>query len=89
MNCEFINPRIIFTEGAKYLVKINSFSHIFDLYRKILPCFKRKQEKICGKNRGFVDSEFVKTFHEHVNVDEQTLILLNNAISGFAKKKKR
>ena len=26
-------------------VKINSFSNIFDLNRKILPCFKRKQEK--------------------------------------------
>ena len=71
-----------------FFEKINSFSNIFYLKRKILPCFKRKQEKICGKNRGFVDSEFVKTFHEHVNAHEQTLILLNNAISGFAKKKR-
>ena len=39
------------------------------------------------KNRGFVDSEFVKTCHEHVNGHERTLILLNNAISAFAKKK--
>ena len=37
-----------------------SFSNIFDLNRKTLLCFKRKQEKL-------VDSEFVKTCHEHVN----------------------
>ena len=49
-----------------FFVKINSFSNIFDLNWKILPCFTRKQEKICGKIRGFVDSEFVKTCHEHV-----------------------
>ena len=50
-----------FNGAAKGLfLKINSFSHIFDLNRKILPCLKRKQ-----KNRGFVDSGFLKTCHEH------------------------
>ena len=44
-------------EGSQsvFLVKISSL----DLSRKILPCFKRKQEK----NREFVDSGFVKTCH--------------------------
>ena len=36
-------------------------SNIFSLNRKILSCFKRKQENIFEKNRRFVDSEFVKT----------------------------
>ena len=49
-----------------FFVKINSFCNIFDLNRKILPCFKRKQEKIREKIRGYVDSEFVETCHEHV-----------------------
>ena len=31
-----------------------SFSNIFYLDRKILPCFKRKQEKNLKKIRGFV-----------------------------------
>ena len=42
------------------------FSNIFDLNRKILPCFKREQENFRAKNSwtlGFVDSEFVKTCH--------------------------
>ena len=29
--------------------------------------FKRIQEKICDKSRGFVDSKFMKTYHEQVN----------------------
>ena len=37
-----------------FFVKISSFSNIFDLNRKILPCFKRK--KNVKKIRGFVDS---------------------------------
>jgi hypothetical protein len=40
-------------------VKINSFSNIFNLHRKSLPCLKRK----IG---GFIDSDFGKTCHEHV-----------------------
>ena len=47
---------------VSFYVKINSFCNIFELNRTILPCYKRKEEK----NRGFVDSEFVKTCHEHV-----------------------
>ena len=38
-------------------------------------CFKSKQEKFCEKNRGFVDSEFMKTCHEHV-IYFQALITL-------------
>ena len=53
-----------------YFVKMNSVSNIFDLNRKILPHFKGKQEKFGEKNRGFVDSEFVKTCHEHVTSAE-------------------
>ena len=37
------------------------FSNIFDLNKKILPGFKRKQAKFREKNCGFVDSEIVKT----------------------------
>ena len=45
--------------------KINSFGNIFGLIRKILPGIKRKEKKIGEKkNRGFVDSEFVKICHE-------------------------
>ena len=53
-----------------FFVKINSFSNIFDLNGKILPCFKRKQEKIREKekNHGFVDSEFVEKCHERVKI---------------------
>ena len=43
-----------------FFVNINSFSNIFYLNRKILPCLKRKQ-----KNCGFVDSGFLKTCHEN------------------------
>ena len=44
------NVLFSFKGAAKCLfVKINSFSNIFDLIRKILPCFKRKQEKIHEK----------------------------------------
>ena len=32
-------------QSVFFCVKINSFSNIFGLNRKILPCFKRKQEK--------------------------------------------
>ena len=54
-----------------YFVKMNSVSNIFDLNRKILPHFKGKQEKFGEKIRGFVDSEFVKTCHEHVTPQQQ------------------
>ena len=36
-----------------FFVKMNSFSNIFDLNRKILPCFKRKQENFPKKIRRF------------------------------------
>ena len=49
------------------LKEIQSFSNIFVLNTKILPCFERKQETFCEKNCGFVDSKFLKTCHEHVN----------------------
>jgi len=40
---------------------------MFYLNIKILPCFKRKQEKFCEKkSRGLVDPDFVKTCHEHI-----------------------
>ena len=39
-----------------FFVKINSFSNIL----------KENKKKLVKKNRGFVDSEFVKTCHEHV-----------------------
>ena len=35
------------------------------LNRRILPCFKIKSEKRCEKITKFVDSEFMKTCHEH------------------------
>ena len=44
--------------------KINSFGNIFDVKRKILPCFKRKQEKI--RETFLWISEFMKTCQEHV-----------------------
>ena len=49
-----------------FFVIINSVCNIFDLNRKILPCLKRKQENCVKFVCGFVDSEFVKTSHEHV-----------------------
>ena len=52
-----------------FIVKINSFSNIFGLIRKILPGIKRKKKKIGEKkNRGFIDSEFVKSCHEHASM---------------------
>ena len=36
-----------------FFVKINSFSNLFDLNRKILPRFKRKQEKF-GEKRSWI-----------------------------------
>ena len=58
-----------------FFVKINSFSNVFDLNRKILPCFKRKQETFREKKiHGFVDSEFVEACHEHVISFGRTLI---------------
>ena len=45
-------------------VKIKSFSNIFDLNRKIPPCFKRKHGFFLKNIRGFVNLELVKTCHE-------------------------
>ena len=51
---------------VSFFLKIKFSSNIFDLNRN-KPCFQREQEIFCEKkNRGFVDSEFVKTCHEHV-----------------------
>ena len=73
------NPQIFFTKNVLFsfkgaakclvFVKINSFSNIFDLNRKVVPCFKWKQEKCHEKNGGFVDSEFVKTCHKQLHFD--------------------
>ena len=50
------NVLLSFKVAAKclFLVKINSFSNIFYLNRKILPCFNRKQEKF--REKKFMDS---------------------------------
>ena len=53
-------------------VKINSFSNIFDLIRKILPCLKENGEKIMKNINESVNSEFVKACHEHVNLPSLT-----------------
>ena len=59
-----------------FFVKINSFSNLFFyLNRKILPCFKRKQENFVKKNRGFVDLEFIKAYHEDIIEIVKTLPL--------------
>ena len=52
-----------------FIVKMNSFSNIFGLIRKILPGIQRKEKKLeRKKNRGFIDSEFVKSCHEHATI---------------------
>ena len=59
---------LIFLKDLKsvfFFVKISSFGIIFDLNRKFLLCFKRKQEKFWEKkNRGFGIRE-----NSHKNVD--------------------
>ena len=37
---------------------------VFDINKRILPCFKRKEKKIVKKK--LADSEFVETCHEQV-----------------------
>ena len=45
------NVLFSFKGAAKCLfLQINSFSNIFDLNRKILPCFRWKIQKICEEN---------------------------------------
>ena len=39
-----------------FFVNINRFSTICDLYRKILPCFKRELEKFCDKKKMSIQS---------------------------------
>ena len=46
-------------------MKINSFSNIFELNRKILT-LKGSKKQFEIKIRGFVDSEFAKICHVHV-----------------------
>ena len=54
-----------FKGAAKCLfVKMNSFSNIFNLNRKMLPGFKRNKKN--SLIRKFGDLEFEKTCHEHV-----------------------
>ena len=55
-----IYERLFISRGATkcLFAKINSCSNMFDLNRKILPCFKRKQEKFWEKkNREFVEGK--------------------------------
>ena len=56
-----------FEGAAKIIVKINSFSNSFISIEKFYLVLKENKHNFVKEIRGFVDSEFVKTCHEHVN----------------------